>query len=158
MERFMFGFGRSKFRSRALPRTRLEVEPLESRLVPDSVSGNAWPHPELVTLSFVPDGTIVGSNSSGYISSNLFATFNARFGSASVWQNEFLRAAQAWAQQTNLNFALVADNGTTIGGGSYQQGDPGFGDIRISGYNFGSNSNYLAVGCMPPPANNYSVA
>jgi predicted Zn-dependent protease len=137
---------------RSLPTpTRLEVEPLESRLVPYSVSGNAWPHPELVTLSFVPDGTNVNGQSS-----NLFATFNARFGSTAAWQNEILRAAQVWAQQTNLNFALVSDNGADSGAGSYQQGDPGFGDIRIGGYYFGSNS--LATAFMPPPINNYSIA
>ncbi len=42
------------------------------------------------------------------------------------------------------------------GSGSYQQGDPGFGDIRIGGYNFGTTS--LAMAFMPPPVNNYSVA
>ena len=138
------------------PRARPQVEALESRLVPYAVSGNAWPHPELVTLSFVPDGTVLGSAPSGYVRSNLFATFNAKFGSAAAWQNEILKAAQKWAQQTNLNFTVVADNGTQSGWGNYQQGDPGMGDIRIGGYNFG-NTN-LAMTYMPPPANNYSVA
>src|SRR5262249_3299131 len=88
------------------PRVRLEVETLETRIVPYSVSGYSWPHPELVTLSFVPDGTVVGTTSSGQpITSNLFATFNAQFGSAAVWQNEILKAAQVWAAQTNVNFA-----------------------------------------------------
>jgi hypothetical protein len=32
-------------------RAQLQVEALESRPVPYSVSGNAWPHPELITLS-----------------------------------------------------------------------------------------------------------
>src|SRR5262245_32294334 len=72
---------RSSRRSSQPPRARLEVEALESRLVPYTTSGNAWIHPELVTLSFVPDGTIVGSNASGPIASDLFATFDAKFGS-----------------------------------------------------------------------------
>jgi len=138
------------------PRARLSLEFLESRLVPYAISGNAWPHPELITISFVPDGTILGSNSSGPIRSNLFATFNAKFGSPSAWQNQILKAAQAWAQQTNLNFALVSDNGSPAGSGLFQQGDPGMGDIRIGGYNFGTKT--LAQAYMPPPANNYSLA
>src|SRR6202035_4281723 len=89
------------------PRANLQVEALEGRLVPYALSGNAWPHPELVTISFVPDGTIVGTNSSGYVYSNLFAKMNARFGSPAVWQREILAAAQPWAAQTNVNFDVV---------------------------------------------------
>jgi hypothetical protein len=127
------------------------LEVLESRLVPYAVSGNAWPHPELITISFMPDGTNLGG-----ISSNLFATFNAKFGSAAVWQNQILKAAQVWAQQTDINFAVVPDNGADEGSGLYQQGDPGFGDIRIGGYDFGVST--LAQAYMPPPVNNYSIA
>src|SRR5437868_4609675 len=93
-------------------RVRLEVELLETRIVPYSTSGNLWPHPELVTISFVPDGTIVGTNNQGYVYSNLFAKFNARFGSPAVWQAQVLRAVQSWAAQTNINFDIVSDNGT----------------------------------------------
>src|SRR5262249_28806811 len=35
-------------------------------------------------------------------------------------------------------------------------GDPGMGDIRIGGYNFGNS--YLAGAYMGPPTNNYSIA
>jgi hypothetical protein len=116
-----------------------------------SATSNAWPHPELITISFVPDGTNLGG-----VTSNLFATFNARFGSAAAWQNKILQAFQAWAQQTNLNFAVVSDDGTPSGGGSYQQGDQAYGDIRIGGYNLGSSS--LGVAYFPPDGNNYSIA
>jgi oligoribonuclease NrnB/cAMP/cGMP phosphodiesterase (DHH superfamily) len=119
-------------------------------------SPDAWPHPELVTISFEPDGTIIGSNGGGYIYSNLFATFNALFGSAATWENEILKAAQLWAQQTNINFTVVPDNGAKIGSGSYQQGDPNMGDIRIGGYNFGDST--LAQTYLAPPDNNYSIA
>jgi hypothetical protein len=129
---------------------------LEDRVVPYTTTGNAWPNPQVITISFVPDGTIVGSNGNGYIYSNLFQTFNAKFGSASVWENQILKAAQVWAQQTNINFAVVPDNGTPIGQGAYQQGDPNMGDIRISGYNFGTGT--LASADLPPPGNNYSIA
>jgi hypothetical protein len=140
------------------PRVRPGVESLESRLVPYALSGNAWPHPQLITLSFVPDGTVVGSNGSSYLKSNLFATLNAKFGSASVWENQILKAAETWAQQTNINFAVVSDDGSSIGSGSYQQGDPAKGDIRISGYNFGVLNGNLAQAEMPPSVNNYSIA
>jgi hypothetical protein len=131
---------------------RPHLEELEARVVPYSTSGNLWPHAQLVTISFVPDGT----NLNGY-SSNLISSFNSRYGSPAAWQNVILRAAQVWAQQTNLNFALVCDNGGSTGSGSYQQGDPCFGDIRIGGYNFG-NSTTLAQAYLPPPVNNFSIA
>jgi hypothetical protein len=134
------------------PQARPGLEPLESRTVPYAASGNAWPHPELITLSFVPDGTDLGGQSS-----NLFSTFNSAFGSASAWQNVILKAAQTWAQQANINFAVVNDSGADSGSGSYQQGDPNFGDIRIGGFDFGDSST-LAMGYLPPQINNYSVA
>ena len=133
---------------RAVPR----VEPLESRAVPYAASGNLWPHPELISLSFEPDGTDLGGQAS-----NLVSTFNADFGSASAWQNAILRAAQTWAQQAAVNFTVVSDSGAASGTGSYQQGDPTFGDVRIGGFDFGDNS-ILALGYMPPPINNYPVA
>jgi hypothetical protein len=132
-------------------RSRPGLEPLESRVVLYTATGNLWPNPQLITISFMPDGT----NISGY-SNNLNATLNARFGSAAAWQNLFLKAAQSWAVQTNINFAVVPDNGADEGSGNYQQGDPGFGDIRIGGYHF--NNPALAVAYAPPPVNNYSIA
>jgi hypothetical protein len=134
----------------------LRLEELETRLAPYSATGNAWPNPQLITLSFMPDGTPISTSGTTVVGSNLFATFNAKFGSASAWQSQILKAAQAWAQQTNINFAVVADNGTPSGQGAYQQGDPGMGDIRIGGYNFGTST--LGWTDLPPPANNYSVA
>ena len=126
-------------------------EQLESRIVLYAASGNAWANPALVTISFMPDGTSIGGQSS-----NMFATFNAKFGTAATWQNQILKAAQFWAQQTNLNFAVVSDNGGAAGSGTAMQGDPGFGDIRIGGYNFGTTT--LAQAYLPPPVNNYSIA
>ena len=130
---------------------RLGLESLEERLTPYSVSGNAWVHPEMITVSFVPDGTNIGGQTS-----NLQATFNAKFGSAAVWQNIFKDAAQVWAQQTNINFNFVTDSGAATGTGSYEQGDTTFGDIRIGGYNLGTTA--LAQAFMPPQVNNYSIA
>lgn len=131
--------------------TRIKAESLESRILLYATSGNAWPNSELITISFMPDGTDLGG-----VASDLQSTFNAKFGSAAVWQNQILKAAQYWAQQTNINFAVVSDNGDYAGGGLFQQGDPGFGDIRIGGFNFGSSA--LAQVYLPPPINNYSIA
>ncbi len=127
------------------------AEVLEERVLLYTTSGNAWPAPQLVTISFMPDGTNMGGGTS-----NLQSTFNTKFGAAATWQNQILKAAQQWAQQTNINFAVVTDNGGAAGSGTNQQGDPGFGDIRIGGYNFGTST--LAQSYMPPPANNYSIA
>jgi hypothetical protein len=132
------------------------LEPLEARVVPYAVTGNAWPSPQLVTISFMPDGTTISTNGTQLVGSNLFSKFNAKFGSASAWENIILKAAQNWAVQTNINFAVVADDGVAIGSGPYQQGDPNHGDIRVGGYSFGSS--ILATAYMPPPANNYDAA
>lgn len=146
----------SSLRPVARRMARPRVEELETRLTP-TWSGNAWPHPELITISFVPDGTIIGAGTGGMIYSNLFAKFNAHPGwTTATWQNKIIAAAQSWAQQTNINFDIVADNGTTIGNGDYQQGDPNMGDIRVSGYAF--LNNWLASAYLPPPVNNFSIA
>jgi hypothetical protein len=153
----MFKFWKSRIQRAARRANRnrasLRVEALESRLVPYSASSNAWPNPQLITISFVPDGMVIDGTGD---TSNLFATFNATFGSTAAWQNIILKAAQTWAQQTNVNFAVVADDGAQPGTGMYQQGDPNMGDIRIMGYNFGNTT--LAQTFMPPPVNNTDFA
>jgi hypothetical protein len=155
-----FGNSPRPARSLRLLSPRLAIESLESRIVPYTATGNSWPSPQLVTISFVPDGTVLALGNGGQITSNLFASFNAIPGatSPSVWQNVILKAAQSWAVQTNINFAVVPDDGSAAGSGAYQQGAPNFGDIRIGGYNFGSGNNWLASTYYPPPANNYSLA
>jgi Matrixin/Bacterial Ig-like domain len=125
---------------------------MESRVVLYSASGNIWPNPQMITISFMPDGTNLG----GGVSSNLFSTFNSKSSLAGSWQNVILQAAQTWAQQTNINFAVVPDNGAPEGSGAQEQGGGGFGDIRIGGYHFGSST--LALTYQPPSANNFSIA
>jgi hypothetical protein len=126
-------------------------------LTPYVTTGGAWPNPQLVTIGFVPDGTILGSNGSNDLTSNLQSTFNARFGSASAWQTQILKAAATWAQYAPVNFAVVTDNGADAGSGNYEQGDPNLADIRIGGFNFGSGSTALATAYEPPPVNDYSL-
>jgi hypothetical protein len=38
-----------------------------------------------VTVTLVPGGTVLGSVPVGHVYSNLFATFNVKFGSAATW-------------------------------------------------------------------------
>ena len=152
---------RSRSAQRTPSRTRLFVEQLEAREVPYAVSGGAWVHPELVTISFVPDGTILTYDSQGQaVTSTMFADFNARW-STSTWQNAILKAAQVYARQTNVNFALVADDGSEVGLiGQYQQGATNYGDIRMGGthYTQRTGATFLAQAYMPPPLNNWSIA
>jgi hypothetical protein len=138
---------------------RLCLEELESRITPYVTSGGAWPQPELITISFVADGTILGYDGQGNaLTSTLFHDF-AGLGSTSTWENQILKAAQVWAQQTNINFSLVSDDGATSGSGNYQQGDPHHGDIRIGGYQQGTaNGQPLAYTYLPPQLNNYDIA
>jgi hypothetical protein len=134
------------------------LESLESRVVLYSVTGNAWPHPELVTISVMPDVTLLGKDSQNTnVYSNLISTLTSSLNlTPTALQNLFLKAAQVWAQQTNINFSLVSDNASDWSTGDYQQGDPGFGDIRIGGYTFGSTT--LATAYQPPPVNNFAPA
>ena len=116
-----------------------------------SATGNAWMNPEVITISFMPDGTNVGS-----APSNLVSTFNSKSALSGRWQAQILKAAQVWAQQTNINFVVVPDDGAPLGAGGDQEGDPNHGDIRIGGYNFGNSS--LAMAFQPPAVNNSSLA
>jgi hypothetical protein len=104
---------------------RLAVELLEDRLTP-ATSGITWPDGSHLTLSFVPDGTLVGD-----APSNLFAHMSPA-GSTAAWQQAILRAFQAWATPANLNVGVVPDGGQPLGTTGIVQGDSRFGDIRIA--------------------------
>jgi Matrixin len=133
-------------------KARPVLEMLESRVVLYTATGNAWPNPQIITISFMPNGTNLG----GGVSSNLLSTFNGKASLDGKWENVILQAAQEWAQQTNINFTVVPDDGSPEGSGPDEQGAPNFGDIRIGGYNFGDST--LALTTLPPPVNNFSIA
>jgi hypothetical protein len=107
------------------------LEFLETRLVPALSTalpvpfGFPWPSNQL-TLSFVPDGTSVGSQSS-----QLFAALNREMPTV-MWQGEILRAFQTWAANANIGISVVADDGEPLGAPGPLQGDANFGDIRIA--------------------------
>ena len=85
-----------------MKRTRtLSFEQLENRLTP-TVWNNPWPDGTHLTLSFVPDGTLVGGRPS-----TLFQMLNAR-GPTALWQHQILQAVQTWAVQTNLKIGRAS--------------------------------------------------
>jgi hypothetical protein len=104
---------------------RLFLEVLEDRLTP-STSHPLWPDAAHLTLSFVPDGTLVSGTPS-----NLFATLNAAAPTAN-WETAILQAFEAWAGSSNINIGLVSDGGQPLGTSGAVQGDSRFGDIRIA--------------------------
>jgi hypothetical protein len=59
------------------------LEGLESRIVLYSASGNLWPNPQLITISFMPDGTNLG----GGVTSNLISSFNSKASLAGVGEH-----------------------------------------------------------------------
>ena len=139
-------------------RPRLFLEELESRLVPASITGNAWPNPQLITLSFVPDGTLISSGTGGSYTSDLFAKLNSHRGwTTQTWENahhfggpgvgavrqhQFHRRqrqrhtppARAPTSRATRAWATSASAATS------------------------SRRGYLGMGYQPPPANNYSIA
>jgi hypothetical protein len=104
------------------------VETLEDRVTPASF-GFPWPDAEHLTLSFVPDGTVVGNSTSKF-----FATAGTQ---AMAWELEILRAFQTWTIQSHVNIGLVSEQltggvGYPLGTPGQLEGDPRFGDIRIA--------------------------
>jgi hypothetical protein len=143
-----------------VPRVRshsksLSIEGLEPRLLLYAANGGVWPHRELVTVSFMPDGTDIGG-----VPNSLISSMNARFPTVD-WRKEILRGAQSYAAVSNLNFSLASDDGSAFGspGGSgtdfNSQGDSNFGDIRIGGFNLDQT---LGISMLAPPVNGDTTA
>jgi hypothetical protein len=114
----------------------LTLERLEQRCTPAAFNV-PWPEVRELTLSFAPDGT-----DSGGQSSTLFQALDPRLPTA-VWQREVLRAFQTWAVEADVNVGLVADGGQPFGTLGLKQGDPRFGDVRVGAHPM--SANVLAV-------------
>jgi len=108
-----------------LRRAHLSVQQLESRDIPAQF-GIPWDNGTAITVSFAPDGTSVDRSAS-----NLHELMAQSGLAPAVWQNEILRAFQAWASQADLNIGVVRDSGASLGTAGKPQADPRFGDIRI---------------------------
>lgn len=143
-----------RFRDRVRPvRSRVTqpvLEGLEGRLLLYATSGNAWANPIRVTYSFMPDGTNVGGSPS-----SLFSTMN-QYQSTATWEGLLAKAAAAWEQQANVNLVQVSDDGVADGSGSYVQGDPNMGDIRIGAIPLPAGD--LASTFLLPPTGNSSAS
>jgi hypothetical protein len=124
-------------------KTRLTIEQLEDRIQPYS-TGLPWPTANL-TLSFVPDGTMVDGHQS-----SLFQTMGSQ-ATTQAWEAQILKAAQTWASVANINIGLVADGGQPIGVAGLAQGDPRFGDIRVYAEPLGP-TGALSLGTAYDPA------
>lgn len=103
---------------------RPHFDQLEKRDVP-ATWGIAWPEAGHLTLSFMPDGSQIGNQSS-----QLFRTLDNQLG-ANQWEGTILNALDTWADTSNINIGVVADNGQPLGTPGAPQGDPRFGDIRV---------------------------
>lgn len=112
-------------RKRSRRRNRPVFESLEARDLP-ATWGIPWADPQHLTMSLAPDGTNVFGQSN-----TLFGTLNAQLG-AGTWEATILKAVQTWASSANINVGLVSDGGEPIGVAGAAEGDPRFGDIRIS--------------------------
>jgi hypothetical protein len=112
-------------RKRSQRQSRLNIEALEDRRVP-ATWGLPWADPQHLTLSLVPDGTNIQGQPSA-----LTKSLDAQLG-AGNWETTILRAIQTWAENSNINIGVVSDGGQPLGVAGPAQGDPRFGDIRIS--------------------------
>src|SRR5882672_3158445 len=111
---------------------RPTLERLEDRTLP-AMWGMAWPNPQHITVSFVPDGTAVGS-----APSTLFQTLNSQ-AATSVWETTILQALKTWTSNANMSLAVVNDGGQPIGSSGMNQGDSRFGDIRVAAVPLGAD-------------------
>ena len=86
--------------------SRPHLEELESRITPYAVSGNAWTHPELISLSFAPDGTTWAAWSTvGGISDSAVAAVQCSSGHANIfvvakdstlWESHTVNTGGTW--------------------------------------------------------------
>ena len=123
------------------------LESLEDRMLLYATEGALWQYSTRITYSFVADGTSIGG-----VASNMFATLNAKYATA-TWQAQFEKAAATWETYGKVNLALVSDNGEPLGANGNQQDDPNVGDIRISMIPMGTSQGVLAYALAPPPLN-----
>ena len=121
---------------------RPSLDGLEGRMLLYSTTGGSWIHPVRVTYSIVADGTSIGG-----IPSNL----RQKLGAYANWEQQIQKAAAVWEAVAGINLVQVPDDGSPIGSGGDQQGDPDFGDIRIGGMS--QPGNQLAFAYAPPPFN-----
>src|SRR5262249_15142040 len=117
--------GMSRRRPRGCLAFRPGLETLEAKRVPAQF-GVPWHDPEHLTISFVPDGTLIAGDRS-----DLFQQLDTAQPTTD-WQAQILQAFRTWAAAARINFSVVDDDGEPLGTPGPDQGDPRFGDIRIA--------------------------
>jgi hypothetical protein len=116
----------------------------------DSLDGSPGDGVVQITYSFVPDGTKMDG---GKNTSNLFASFNALYGSSATWQDIFVDQLDRWAAVSNgiLTFVAHSDAGKPFNYVGAAQNDPSSGDIRIGAHKFDGPGKVLGHTYYPPP-------
>lgn len=116
-----------------MPRSNLRKwETLESRDL-FAAFNVPWPEIDHLTISFARDGTEIA----GQVST-LHQSFRGVI-AEDQWQLAILKAFQTWAVESNINIALVGDNGDPFNTLGFKQGDVRFGDVRIGAMELGSD-------------------
>jgi hypothetical protein len=110
------------------------------------LSGESWPNPAHITYSIAPDGVFWDHGTN-----NLNATFNTKFGTGGIWQEQIAQALATWESVANINIVPVPDGPYDLNTLGLPQGDSRFGDIRFGGYSFLNTSITLAQTYYPPP-------
>lgn len=92
-----------------------------------------------LTYSYAPDGTVVGNHESSL--GSVFDNVASRL----QWQEAIAKAIQTWAVHANINIGLIQDNGAPSGVYGPTRGNEQYGDIRITGFEYGLDSYAEAV-------------
>ena len=116
----------------------LKIEQLENRSLFHSEDISFLGFGSL-TYSYAPDGTVVGNNESS------LGTVFDNVASRSQWREAIARAIQTWSIHANINIGLVHDNGAPSGVYGPTRGNEQYGDIRITGFDYGLDSYAEAV-------------
>ena len=91
-----------------------------------SGESSPWDFSDNLTISFAPNGTLIGTKEN-----TLFDSFESLLSDAKL-QSTIVKAFQTWALRSNINFGLQQDNGAPFGTPGETQGDERFGDIRVA--------------------------
>jgi hypothetical protein len=107
--------------------------------------------PTIITYSFVPDGTLISSGVGEPPGvSNLFAVFDAQFGTTAAWQNKIHQVFANWSLQTGITYLHETnDDGVSMfvfAGAVGVRGDVRIGAKSIDGT---SSPNILAYNMFP---------
>lgn len=109
--------------------------------------------PITLTYSFVPDGiSLLEAPFMGFeeedTPSDLFATFDAQFGSTAAWKSHFATVFDLWSDLTGIDYVEVSDDGAAF---PTSPGAAGLrGDIRIGGHSIdGAGGGTVAYNYFP---------